>query len=367
MGSNFLRQSTERMNKSLLIVDDDNNVISSLKRALHRENYDIRAVGSALEGLEIVRRHEIGVVISDRMMPLMDGVQFLAEVKKLAPDTVRILLTGYGSLENAMEAIRSTQLFGYLTKPWSDDLLKNTLEGAFEHYHLIHENRRLQMVTEQQNIVLNNINLNLETAIHRRTLELEDAVREGIFMLAKAAEAKDDQTGDHINRIRSSTEAICMGLGMSVHDAQKVGLASIMHDIGKIHIPDVILQKQGPLTTEEWEIMKRHTVAGEKILGERPIYFLARQIARSHHERWDGSGYPDGLKEYQIPVAARIVTVADVYDALTHKRPYKPAWPQDQALAEMKHLSGGLFDPRIVEVFLATTKHKPMSAWDRRS
>jgi putative two-component system response regulator len=352
------------MNKSLLIVDDDTNVISSLKRALHRENYDIQAVESAPQGLEIIRRHEIGVVMSDRMMPLMDGVQFLAEVKKLAPDTVRILLTGYGSLENAMEAIRSTQLFGYLTKPWSDDLLKTTLEGAFEHYHLIRENRRLQIVTEQQNKALNNINVNLEAAIQSRTSELEDAVREGIFMLAKAAEAKDDQTGDHINRIRSSSEAICMGLGMSVQEAQNVGLASIMHDIGKIHIPDAILQKQGPLTKEEWEIMKRHAAAGEKILGTRPIYFLARQIARSHHERWDGSGYPDGLKEYQIPVAARIVTVADVYDALTHERPYKPAWPQEKALAEIQHLSGSLFDPRIVEVFLTGVRHKPMPGRD---
>ena len=156
-----------------------------------------------------------------------------------------------------------------------------------------------------------------------------------------------------------------MGLGMSVQEAQNVGLASIMHDIGKIHIPDVILQKQGPLTKEEWEIMKRHAVAGEKILGTRPIYFLARQIARSHHERWDGSGYPDGLREYQIPEAARIVTVADVYDALTHERPYKPAWPQEEALAEMQHLSGSLFDPRIVEVFLAGVKHKAMPSTDR--
>lgn len=349
------------MNRSLLIVDDDTKIISGLKRALHRENYDIQGVESAPQGLEIIRRHEIGVVISDRMMPLMDGVQFLAEVKKLAPDTARILLTGYGSLENAMEAIRSTQLFGYLTKPWSDDLLKTTLENAFEHYHLVRENRRLQTVTEQQNKALNNINVNLEAAIQNRTTELEDAVREGIFMLAKAAEAKDDQTGDHINRIRTFTETICRGLGMSVQESQEVGLASIMHDIGKIHIPDAILQKAGPLNKEEWGIMKRHAVAGEKILGKRPIYFPARQIARSHHEHWDGSGYPDGLKGCQIPVAARIVTVADVYDALTHERPYKPAWPREQALTEMQHLSGSLFDPRIVEVFLTGVKHKSMA------
>lgn len=361
----FIERSTERMNKSLLIVDDDTKTTSSLKRALHRENHDIQAVESAPQGLEIIRRREIGVVISDRLMPLMDGVQFLAEVKKIAPDTIRILLTSYDSPENAMETLRSPQLFGYLVKPWSDDLLKTTLGGAFEHYHLIHENRRLQMVTEQQNKALNKVNLNLEGAIQHRTSELEDAVREGIFMLAKAAEAKDDQTGNHIYRIRASTEAICRELSMSVQETQNMGLASIMHDIGKIHIPDAILQKQGPLTKEEWEIMKRHAVAGEKILGTRPAYSLARQIARSHHEHWDGSGYPDGLKDYQIPVAARIVTVADVFDALTHERPYKPAWPQEQAFAEIQHLSGSLFEPRIVEAFLAGIKHKVIPSRDR--
>ena len=125
-----------------------------------------------------------------------------------------------------------------------------------------------------------------------------------------------------------------------------------MHDVGKIHIPDHILKKQGRFTDEEWSIMKTHTIAGEKILGNKPFYKQARQIARSHHERWDGNGYPDGLKKEETPLSARIVAIADVFDALIHKRPYKPAWPVDKAVAEMKRLSGKAFDPNIMHEFL---------------
>ena len=128
--------------------------------------------------------------------------------------------------------------------------------------------------------------------------------------------------------------------------------------MGKIHVPDCILKKPGPLTDEEWDIMRQHTVYGERILVDRPIYGIARQIARSHHERWDGKGYPDGLKGRAIPIAARIVAVADVFDALTHERPYKAAWPVAQAVEEIRNQSGAAFDPQVVRAFLASIEEK---------
>jgi putative two-component system response regulator len=137
-----------------------------------------------------------------------------------------------------------------------------------------------------------------------------------------------------------------------------IGFFSMMHDIGKIHIPDSILKKEGPLNPEQWEIMKSHCTAGEKILGKKHFYRLAREIARSHHERWDGSGYPDGLKGDSIPLSARVVTVADVFDALTHVRPYKQAWPEERAMDEMKRLSGKVFDPAIMGIFLRAQSEK---------
>jgi putative two-component system response regulator len=139
---------------------------------------------------------------------------------------------------------------------------------------------------------------------------------------------------------------------MSSEESEQISFFSIMHDVGKIHIPDSILQKPGPLTAEEWEVMQTHCIAGEKILGNKPFYQTAREIARSHHERWDGNGYPDGLKGESISLAARIVNVADVFDALTNERPYKSAWPVKEALAEMKTLSGKAFDPKILNVFI---------------
>ena len=177
-------------------------------------------------------------------------------------------------------------------------------------------------------------------------------------MLAMGAEAKDDDTGEHILRIQDLTSKICSGLGMSLEESEQISFFSIMHDVGKIHIPDRILQKPGPLNPQEWQVMQTHCLAGEKILGTKPFYQTAREIARSHHERWNGSGYPDGLKGAAIPIAARIVTVADVFDALTHKRPYKPAWPVAAALAEMQTLSAKSFDPDILHVFMQIQTQK---------
>jgi len=145
---------------------------------------------------------------------------------------------------------------------------------------------------------------------------------------------------------------MCTALGLSPEESEQTSFSSIMHDVGKIHIPDNILKKPGPLTDDEYAIIKTHTIAGEKIMGNKPFYRTARKIARSHHERWDGKGYPDGLKGNSIPLAGRIVTIADIFDALTHDRPYKLAWPVDKAFAEMEKLSGKAFDPKILSVFM---------------
>ena len=339
------------LNQSLLIVDDEPKIISSLKRLLRHKNYSIYSANSAKAGLEFLKENNIGLVISDLMMPEMDGITFLETVRQIKPDVVRILLTGHGTLENAMDSINRSQVFGYLTKPWLPEIMSGTIEGAFQHYNLLLENKRLQKLTEKQNKQLNIVNENLENLVHERTLELEEAVREGVVMLALAAEAKDDDTGEHIHRIQRSTRDICAALGMFSKESEQIAFFSIMHDVGKIHIPDSILQKPGPLTVEEWVVMQTHCIAGGKILGDKPFYQTAREIARSHHERWDGNGYPDGLKEDSIPLPARIVTLADVFDALTHERPYKQAWPLEDALAEMEILSGKVFDPEILKVF----------------
>ncbi len=182
--------------------------------------------------------------------------------------------------------------------------------------------------------------------------DLTSANHQAMKMLAIAAEFRDKETGDHIGRIQHSTYRTALKLGLSEEEAEEYGLASILHDIGKIALPDAILQKPGKLTEEEFDIIKRHTTFGVGILDNSDWLELAKRIAYSHHERWDGSGYPLGLKGEEINLAARIVAVVDVYDALTHKRVYKAAWSQQQALDELRNSSGVHFDPMVVKAFI---------------
>ena len=347
------------MNRTLLIVDDEPHIIASLRRALRPLDCKILSAQTGREGLELLMEQEIGVVMSDLSMPEMDGIALLEKARRLKPDTVRVLLTGNSSEPSARAAINRARVFEYLIKPWSKNALISTLDRSFSHYRLVTENRRLQRLIQAQNQDLKKSNQNLEAKVRHRTRQLEEALREGVMMLANAAEAKDDDTGEHVARIRREAERISQCMGLGDQRSRQIGLSSILHDVGKIHIPDSILRKPGPLTQAEFKIMKGHTLAGEKILGQTDFYQTAREIARSHHERWDGTGYPDGLQGEAIPLPARIVTVADVFDALTHARPYKPAWRRDQALEEMQRLENKLFDPDILRVFMEQLNAEP--------
>lgn len=337
--------------KQLLIVDDEAKVLNSITRLLRYDNTICHTAQSGSEGMEIAQQHNIGVVLSDQQMPHMDGVTFLEKIRELNPDTVRLLLTGCSSRSNAIEAVNRSGVFMYLTKPWDNNDLRAVIDRAFSHYRLKMENRYLLELTQAQNESLRSLNLQLEDLVSERTADLDTAVRTGILMLSNAAEAKDDVTGSHVLRIANLTERTCLAMGMNAMEAEKISFFSMMHDVGKIHIPDHILQKKGKLTEEEYLVMKKHAVAGGEIIGDSKFYSIARQVARHHHERWDGSGYPDGLSGENIPLPARIVAVVDVFDALTHERPYKRAWSQADACDEILRLSGSAFDPFVVFSF----------------
>jgi HD-GYP domain-containing protein (c-di-GMP phosphodiesterase class II) len=191
----------------------------------------------------------------------------------------------------------------------------------------------------------------LEQAVRQRTAELHQANHDAVMMLAVASEAKDADTGAHVLRIRRTTEALATELGESAMEAGRLGVAAILHDVGKIHVPDAVLQKPGKLTPEERKLIERHTLDGERILGRGAFFATARQVARHHHENYDGTGYPDGLKGEAIPMPARLVHVADVFDALTNKRVYKPAWTDADAAAVLRESIGLSFDPDIVAAF----------------
>ncbi len=347
--------STE-LRKEMLIVDDEPNVLKSVTRLLRKDGVVCHTAQNGYAGEEIFRRNPIGVVLSDQRMPQMDGITFLEKIQELNPDAVRMLLTGYSSGDNAIQAVNRSGIFMYLTKPWNDNELRSAISRAFSHYQLKMENRHLMELTRSQNEALRSMNLHLEQTVSERTSELRGAVRAGILMLSCAAEAKDDVTGGHIRRIADLTKKICVAMGMDPDKAEEIGFFSTMHDVGKIHIPDAILKKSGRLTEEEYRIVKEHTIAGERIISDSEFYAIARQVARHHHERWDGKGYPDGLAKEEIPLPARIVSVVDVFDALTHERPYKEAWSHGKAIEEIVSLSGKAFDPAVVDIFLTVVE-----------
>ena len=186
-------------------------------------------------------------------------------------------------------------------------------------------------------------------ALHR---QLKAANLEAICMLSLACEAKDTTTGRHIERVQRYCHAIARRLGLDEGSAEEIAYSSIMHDVGKLHVPDPVLMKPAPLDEEEWRLMKRHPRDGGAILRRAPFYAVARDIAENHHERWDGTGYPAGKRGESIPLAARITAVADVFDALSSRRPYKDPWPESDALDEMRLQRGHAFDPRVLDAFL---------------
>ncbi len=335
-----------------MVVDDEPNILKSIERTLRGQGLRILTADSGPKGLALIKDTEVNVVVSDNHMPAMDGITFLERVRAYDSKITRIMLTGHASVDCAQQAINRSKIFEYLTKPWNNEDLKTTIRRSIDHNFLLCENHRLQKLTESQNKELLHLNKTLQSRVRQRTSQLDNAVREGLLMLALAAEAKDEDTGNHIKRIQDLTRATCKKMGMEEVTAEKIAFASIMHDVGKIHVPDNILQKKGKLTETEMDVMKQHTIAGEKILGKSPFYEIARQIARSHHERVDGKGYPDGLSGNNIALPARIVCVIDVFDALIHERPYKAAWSKRKALTWMREQVDRQFDRAVFAAFV---------------
>ncbi len=202
-------------------------------------------------------------------------------------------------------------------------------------------------------VVLTRMNLAETEAVFTESMcRVAEAHDKLIEQMATYSEARDSLTGEHLERVRKYAMMIGRELALSEKECADIGKAAIAHDLGKIGVPDSVLGKPGPLTAKEFEVMKEHTLIGQSVLGDSPLFELERQCARHHHERWDGSGYPDGLSGEEIPLVARIASVADVFDALMSRRPYKEPWPREEALQYLRQNAGTQFDPAVVAAFL---------------
>jgi putative two-component system response regulator len=309
----------------LLVVDDEADILDSIKRAFRRD-YEVLTANSGQAGIDLLRAERVDLIISDQRMPDVSGDMVLKFALEHQPQAIRILLTGYADMESLVRCVNEAGIYKYISKPWEPENLRLTVLRALESLSL---ERRLKLASEQ----------------------LKSAYLDAVSMLSVACEGKDEDTGFHVRRVQFYTEALALELGVAASEAEHMGVMSILHDIGKLYIPDGILKKPGKLDAAEWEVMKTHAERGVRILGGNPFYALARDIAYCHHENVDGSGYPRGLRGEDIPLAARIVKAADVFDALTSRRPYKEPWPVSEAIAWMCEQSGVQLDAAVVAGF----------------
>jgi Response regulator containing a CheY-like receiver domain and an HD-GYP domain len=328
---------------NILIVDDQEYNIGLLERILRRAGYErLRSTTNPLETESILREDCPDIVLLDLHMPGMDGYELLKLIREFEGEQGYlpvIVLTADVTPETKRSALQAGAN-DFLTKPFdrSEVILRM---GNLLRTKLLHS--QLQQYSES-----------LSARVAERTAELENAKLEILRLLGRTSEYRDDMTGQHTQRVGQLSGMIARRLGLSEAYCAMLQKAAPLHDIGKVGIPDQVLLKPGRFEPHEFELMKTHTTIGAGILegSSFDVLAMAGTIARWHHEKWDGSGYPDGLKGEAIPLEARIVALADFYDALTHERPYKKAWTSEEALAEVRRQRGVHFDPVIADAFL---------------
>jgi putative nucleotidyltransferase with HDIG domain len=340
------------MNKEkILVVDDEEAIREVISTLLEAQGFHCTTCSNGKLGLEAFRKDTFDLVLSDIVMPEMDGLKLLGELRLDDPDVPVIMVTAMHDISIALEAIRAGA-YDYILKPFEKDQLYLSVRRALEHRSLVLENRTYQS--------------DLEQLVAERTQQLSIALQDleqsydyTLEALGGALDAKDAETEGHCQRVTAFTITIARAMGVEKGLLRHIARGAFLHDIGKMGVPDSILTKPGPLTAEEREIMRRHCDIGFAVLERIPFLKEAAEIVLSHQECYDGSGYPRGLKGEQIPIGARIFAVADTLDAMISDRPYRKALPIQAAREEIQRFSGKQFDPRVVEVFMA----QPENLW----
>jgi len=323
---------------TVLVVDDEASVRGLISRWLADAGYTCLQAADADQAIAQLRGHEVHFATLDLNMPGRNGLELLTELKAISPDTEAVVLSARSDASSAIAALMLGAR-GYLIKPVEREEILFHLRSALERRQLVLENRRYLH--------------QLEERVRQQTLATRRAHEETIHRLMTVAMYRDEETGAHIRRTGLFSALLAAAAGWPSAEVDKIRMAAPMHDVGKVGIPDAILCKPSRLTREEYAIMQRHTLMGGEMLAdaEPPMLRMAHEIALCHHERWDGSGYPRGLSGETIPESARIVAIADVYDALSHDRVYRAALPDEQVLDIMRAGQGRHFDPLLLAQF----------------
>lgn len=308
------------MAAEILFVDDNKLILQASVDLFKSKGIDLLTAGNAEEALELFRHHEIAVVVSDNQMPGMSGLDFLTELRHVSPDTVKVLISSYVDLATALAAINNSEVYRYLLKPWKEQEILDVVQEGLRRFRTVRSMRR----------------------------EDEAVLRS----LAQTIELKDPSTKGHCDRVAVYALLIADAMGLSKETQRQIKYGSWLHDCGKIGVSEVILNGSGSLNADEFATMKMHTDWGADLADKARLSDVARNIIRHHHEKYDGTGYPLGLAGEAIPLEARIVSVADVYDALTMDRSYRKRYPLAKAREMVAAMSGESLDPGVVEVFL---------------
>jgi len=329
----------------ILIVDDDSSVRDVISVLLTEEGYAVTAVASAQAALDAAQLGEHSLAISDVRMPGKDGFWLLERMRELHPDTAVIMLTAFGDTEAAVECLRNGAA-DYLLKPPKVTELIRAIERALGR-------RRLELARQRYRRSLED-RVREKTAELSRTLhDLQSTYSQTLWTLVAALDAREHETSDHSQRVVRYTLAVARRLGIAERDLPDIGRGALLHDIGKIGVPDAILLKPAKLTQEEWTEMRKHPQIGFNILKSVDFLGVPAQIVLAHQERYDGRGYPHGLSGDAIPIGARIFAIADAFDAMTSDRPYRKAGSREAARAEIAKFAGTQFDERCAEAFLS--------------
>lgn len=323
-----LLASSTNEKHTILIVDDEENNLQLLKRTL-RGKYDILTAHDGKQALEIVSDHgnDISLIVSDQRMPEMSGTDFLKKISKTYPNIIKILLTGQADTDIMVESINECQIYQYILKPFDPIELTEVVKSGINKFDL--SNNKLEMLKD-----------------------LRELFYKTIKSISSALDAKDPYTHGHSLRVTLYSLILAKELGLDDITLEEIETAGLLHDIGKVGIPQKILCKPGKLTDEEFEIMKSHPEQGEKIVKKIKKLKIISNWLKTHHERWDGKGYPLGLKGEDIPISARIIAIADTYDAMTSTRSYRKALDHATAIAEIERCAGSQFDPNLASLFI---------------
>jgi response regulator RpfG family c-di-GMP phosphodiesterase len=355
----------------ILFVDDEPNVLRSLQRLfIDEDKVEVFTAASGKEGLEIVKNNDIAVIVSDQRMPEMGGAEFLEKTKRISPDSIRIILTGYADINAAISAINKGGVHRYFAKPWNDNDMVLAIWDSIERNRLIKENKRLTGIVKKQNEELKKWSAELEIYVQQQTIDLtkqnkilqklnektEKNFNDFISAFSNLIELRDKSVSSHSNNVSVISEDMAKKMGMSAEEIGKIKTAAQLHDIGKIGIPDVMLLKNpSAMSPDELREYKKHSVRGQAVVSMVDDLRDAGILIRHHHECFDGKGFPDGLGGKDIPVGARIIAIADQFDRLIYGLKTHNI---QSVLSRIRQLLGAQFDPELFDVLSATVKEK---------